>query len=157
MTRYANGTFLFNQLISPESSESIEVVSSKESRVKEVSREIKVYSETDHTKDLPEEIIEQYEDLKGRIVNLGDVQIVPTKHYIAFKSTTNFVDVHLQRSKIIINLNMKIGTLDDPKRLARDVSKIGHWGNGDYEMTILPDSDLDYVTQLVKQSYSKQN
>jgi predicted transport protein len=27
-------------------------------------------------------------------------------------------------------------TLNDPKKIARDVSNMGHWGNGDYEIKI---------------------
>ena len=31
---------------------------------------------------------------------------------------------------------MKKGTLDDSKKLFRDVSNIGTWGNGDYELKV---------------------
>ena len=51
---------------------------------------------------------------------------------------------------------MQAGTLDDPKKWARDVSNIGHWGNGDYELNVKPETDLDYLMTLVKQSYLKQ-
>ena len=37
---------------------------------------------------------------------------------------------------------MKKGTLNDPKKIARDVSNIGHWGNGDYEIKIKDSSNL---------------
>jgi len=42
---------------------------------------------------------------------------------------TNFTDVLLQKSKIKIWLNLKKDTIDDPKKVARDISNVGHWGN----------------------------
>jgi predicted transport protein len=42
--------------------------------------------------------------------------------------------------------------LNDPKGIARDVSKIGHWGTGNYEV-ILKDSDnIGYVISLIRQA-----
>lgn len=153
---YENGMVLFDSITTPEGSESIEIISPKGESFKEVSREIKVYSEQDFINGLPEEIVELYENLKTRIVSLGGVKIVPTKHYIAFKTEKNFVDVLLQKSKVKLWLNLKIGELDDPKSLARDMQETRHWGNGQYELILTPDSDLDYVMMLIKQSYKKQ-
>ena len=48
---------------------------------------------------------------------------------------------------------MKKGTLNDPKKSARDVSNIGHWGNGDYEIKIKELSNLSYLLSLIQQSY----
>ena len=50
---------------------------------------------------------------------------------------------------------MNKGTLDDPKKIMRDVSKVGHWGNGDYAIVLNVGDDLDYIMTLVKQSYLK--
>jgi predicted transport protein len=52
--------------------------------------------------------------------------------------------------KIWINLDK--GKLDDPKQLARDVSDVGHWGNGDYELQIKDDENLEYILSLIKQA-----
>ena len=156
VNKYENNTILFNQLKSPETSESITKVSPKSDIVQKVSREIKVYTEEDHLQGMPEDIISTYEELKERILNLGDnIEIRPRKQYIGFIANTNFVDIHPQKSQIKIWINLVKGELEDPKNLARDVSKIGHWGNGDYEIIIRPNSDLDYLMTLIKQSYKK--
>jgi len=39
------------------------------------------------------------------------------------------------------------------KKLARDVSKIGTWGNGDYLIKVENDKDFEYIMSLIKQSY----
>jgi len=156
VNKYENNTILFNQLKSPETSESITKVSPKSDIVQKVSREIKVYTEEDHLQGMPEDIISTYEELKERILNLGDnIEIRPRKQYIGFIANKNFVDVHPQKSQIKIWINLTKGELEDPKNLARDVSEIGHWGNGDYEIIMKPNSDLDYLMTLIKQSYKK--
>jgi len=156
INKYENNTILFNKLKSPETSESITKISSRSRIVQKVSREIKVYTEEDHLQGMPEDIVKTYEELKERILNLGnDIEIHPRKLYIGFIANTNFVDVHPQKSQIKIWINLTKGELDDPKNLAKDVSKTGHWGNGDYEITIKPNSDLDYLMTLIKQSYKK--
>ena len=50
-----------------------------------------------------------------------------------------------------IFINTKIGSLDDPKGIAKDVSTIGHRGNGDYQIQIENDKDLEYIMSLIKQ------
>lgn len=50
---------------------------------------------------------------------------------------------------------MRKGELNYPMGKARDVSKIGHWGNGDYEISVDTATDLDYVMYLIKQSYER--
>ena len=52
-------------------------------------------------------------------------------------------------------INMSHGELDDPKELARNVASIGHWGNGDYELQIRDDENIEYIMSLIKQSYKK--
>jgi predicted transport protein len=50
---------------------------------------------------------------------------------------------------------MKKGTLNDPKNISRDVSTVGHWGNGDYEVIVNDSSNIGYVLSLIRQSYDK--
>lgn len=85
----------------------------------------------------------------------NSIEIVPNKQYIAFKASTNFVDLVPQKEKIKFWLNIKKGVLNDPFNLARDVSKIGHHGNGDYECNLSSSSDFINLMPLVKQSYNQ--
>ena len=143
------------------SDESISTISDdKTNVVNQVSREVKVYTEDDHL-NLPkisETTKEVYQDLKERILNMGgEVNITPKKSYIGYKRKTNFFDVLIQRNDLWCWINMKKGELDDPKNLCRDITTIGHYGNGDYDIRINENTDLDYVMFLINQSYKKQN
>jgi len=156
VAKYDNGVMSFNQLKSPETSESINLVSRGSSIVREVSKEIRVYTEKDHLSGMPDEIKEFYEDIKTRILNIGDgIEVRPKKYYIGFIAATNFVDVHVQKGQVKLWLNMDKGELDDPRKMARDVSNVGHWGNGQYEIALKVGDDLDYLVTLIKQSYVK--
>ena len=88
------------------------------------------------------------------IISFGlSINVKPTAKYIAFIHKKNFVDIVLYKSNLTLFLNMKKGTLNDPKKIARDVSNIGHWGNGDYEIKIKDSSNLSYIISLIRQSY----
>ena len=34
----------------------------------------------------------------------------------------------------------------------RDISEIGHWGNGDYQVQVSNDENLEYIMSLIKQA-----
>ena len=154
VTKYKNDIIYFNQLKASNTSESIKKVSTKSEIVQKVSNELKVYTEEDHLKTTSDDVKELYDELKDRIYNLGEtIEIKPTKYYIAFKSNTNFVDFIIQKNQIKLRLNVRKGALDDPKNVTRDISNIGHWGNGDYGIDIIPGDDLDYLMTVIRQSY----
>lgn len=156
--RFENDTFILNQH-KVDSSESISSTSKigEDNIVSSVSREVKLYTEEYHTNNprVKEEGLSTYIKFKERVLSLGDdIEIRPRKEYLGFIRKTNFVDVQFQSKNLKIFINLKIGELDDPKGVCRDVSNIGHWGNGDYELKVDDDSDLDYIMFLIKQSYS---
>ena len=157
--RYANGLIsLYNHQITSE--ETIATVSKDaDNVVNVVSKEVKKYTEEGHlkwSKARDESIPELYNQLKERIMNLGEVEVLPRKEYISFRRKRPFADIVFYAHHLRIMLNMKAGELDDPKHLTKDLSKKGHWGNGDYDIRVSFDSDLDYVMFLVNQSFKKQ-
>lgn len=105
---------------------------------------------------VPEEIAILYESLRKHLFTLGrNIKTLPKKTYIAFKAKTNFVDVEIQRSALKCHINLKKGELNDPQGLARDVSRVGHFGNGDYEMVISSKEDIFPFLSLAQQAYEK--
>ncbi|MEX0857324.1 MAG: DUF5655 domain-containing protein, partial [Balneolaceae bacterium] len=84
-----------------------------------------------------------------------ELEVKPKKKYIAFVSGSNVVDIHIQKNALKMWLNLQQGDLDDPKEIARDVSSVGHWGNGDYEIVMRTDEEMEYILSLIKQSLKK--
>lgn len=153
--RYNNKTISYNQVQTSGAQESVKTISRQDATIEKVTREIKVFTEQEHLDKASEEIKELYEKLKNAILNLDGLEVKPKKLYIAFVASSNVVDVNVQRNQIKMWLNMLKGELDDPKGICRDVSSIGHWGNGDYEIAIKTDEDLEYIMSLIKQSLRK--
>ncbi len=152
---FENQTVSYEQIKKVNAKESIRTISKKDADIEKVSKEIKVYTEQEHVERGSDEIKELYEKFKTNILNLDDIEIKPKKYYVAFTSRTNIVDFHIQKNSIKIWINLSRGELDDPKKISRDVSNIGHWGNGDYEMQVSSDDDLEYILSLIKQSLKK--
>lgn len=78
------------------------------------------------------------------------------KLYVAYKAETNFVDVVPQASRLRLSLNMHFPEVYDPKGMAKDVTDLGRWGNGDVEVALARFDELPYVMGLVRQSFEKQ-
>ena len=102
-------------------------------------------------------IIELYEKLKGGLLNLDDnVNIQPKKQTIGFKiDNAIFCDIVILNKGLKIYINLKSGDLLDEKKIARDVSNKGHWGNGSYEIKLTDTENFEYILGLLKQSLKK--
>ena len=139
------------------SEESITTTEINGSVVNQVSKQIKVYTEEFHIQgtksNRPAWVREIYFTIKDRILNLGDVDIKVNGNYISFRRDSPFVDIVIYNTGLYIVLNMKDGTLKDPNTMMKRFQGKGHWGNGDYYVTVDTKSDLDYLLFLIKQSF----
>ena len=78
------------------------------------------------------------------------------KLYVAFKAETNFVDVIPRAHGLRLSLNMRFHELEDPHEMAKDVTNLGRWGNGDVEVDLNKLEELPYVMGMVRQAFEKQ-
>ncbi|MGG2062128.1 DUF5655 domain-containing protein [Priestia megaterium] len=102
------------------------------------------------------ELSDRFETLKAYMIALGDdVQMKILKHYIAFKRIKNFVcvEIHPQSEKILLYLKVNPSTITLEQGFTRDVSKIGHYGTGDLEITISNDEDIEKAKYLINIAY----
>ncbi|MBX9184573.1 DUF5655 domain-containing protein [Clostridium sp. K04] len=153
--KFSNNTVSFNPIKVSRNAESIKTIETTSEVVKSVNKEIKVYKEENLLNNSPEEIKEIYNEIKEYILTLdGNINIKCTGVYIGFRlNNKNIVDIYPMKKKIKVWLNCKWESINDYKKIARDVSNIGHWGNGDYEVVLTDKDDLDYLFDLIKQVY----
>jgi len=78
------------------------------------------------------------------------------RHYVAYKTETNFVDVGPQAKRLKLAINVRFTDITDPKGICKDVSTVGHFGNGDVEVIYSNFDELPYVLGLVRQSLELQ-
>ncbi len=151
--QYENDTISITPIKKSLSAESIKPITQQNQTLKNVTEEIKVYTEQDHLDKASDITSELYEKFKSAILNLADgIEVIPKKHYIAFKKGSNITDISILKKSLKLFINAKAGQLDDPKNIAQDVSSIGHWGNGDYQVQIENDNDMEYIMSLIKQA-----
>ncbi|WP_417861414.1 DUF5655 domain-containing protein [Winogradskyella sediminis] len=151
--RYENNVLSINAVKKSKSAESIKPITSSNTKLASVTKEIKVYTEEEHLNNKPEEIIELYDAYKEAILNLtDDIEVRANKLYIAFKKEKNLSDIVILKKGLKIFINLTKGNLDDPKGIMRDVSDTGHWGNGDYEVVVQDTKNLEYIMSLIKQT-----
>jgi predicted transport protein len=90
------------------------------------------------------------------LINLGtDIEVRPTKKYIAFRRNKGFAGIVVLRLKLKIYLNINISQLQDPMKSARDVKDIGHYAHGDTELAIAERSEIPYILSLIRQAYER--
>lgn len=151
--QFENDTIIISPIKKSNAAESIKPLTQNKESFKQVTDEIKVYTEQDHIDKASDITSELYENFKNAILNLADgIEVIPKKHYIAFKKGKNVTDIAILKKSLKLFINLKAGQLDDPKKLAQDVSNVGHWGNGDYQVQVESDKDLEYIMSLVKQA-----
>ena len=150
--QFEDNLISINPIKKTKTAPSIKPVTQQSETYKRVTDEIKVYTEEEHIAHASDEIAELYVKFRDAILNLDSaIEVKPLKFYVAFKKDTNIVDIEVLKNSLKIFINSKYGTLDDAKELARDVRLVGHRGNGDYQIQVENDKDLEYIMSLIKQ------
>ena len=152
--QFEGGIVSVNQVNDNKALKSDSIDTNKDDKVSKVSKEIIVYTEDNVLEKGSEVIREWYFELSDRILELGKIKVDPQKLYIAFKGKTNICDVVIGKNKLKIFINLKDGELKDPQGITRVVKNVGHWGNGDYEITVTEADSFDYIIFLIKQSFA---
>ena len=152
--QFENDTIIINPIKKSNAAESIKPLTQNKESLKIVTEEIKVYTEEEHIQKTTELIAELYQKFRNGVIQLADdIEIKPKKMEIGFRKNGKvFTDICILKNSLKIWINLKMGKLDDPKHLSEDVSTKGHWGNGDYQIQVETDKDLEYIMSLIKQS-----
>lgn len=152
--QFDNDTIIINPIKKSNAAESIKPLTQNKEALKKVTEEIKVYTEEEHIQKTTELIAELYQKFRQGVIQLADdIEIKPKKMEIGFRKDSKvFTDICILKNSLKIWINLKKGKLDDPKKLAEDVSEKGHWGNGDYQIQVETDKDKEYIMSLIKQA-----
>lgn len=115
------------------------------------------YSINDHPNLLAGPMRELFEAFRAEVLAIDPcVNEEFLKLYVAYKAETNFVDVEPQLKRLRLMLNTSFAEISDPRGLAKDVSNLGRWGNGDVEVSLTSMEELPHVMGLVRQSFELQ-
>ena len=166
--KFSNGTISLNQHISS-SKESIQnIEGNKNSLIKDVSREVKNFEETDHTLKSNKSLIKNWEKLKEKFEEMEGVELVPKKNYItlmygnktvwycSFRKEKIWLECVRGNNRTDGSTSKNFFTMDDPKEISEEYSWT--WKNGvkgnTYRLQFFKDSDIEYFIYLMKQKYN---
>lgn len=98
-----------------------------------------------------------FEKLQSAVLSLHpSVHEDPKKTKISYRAQSQFVDIVPQKKRLTLTLKIDIADISDPKKICKDVSRVGHVGTGNTLVGLDDPDDLDYVMNLVRQSLEKQ-
>jgi uncharacterized protein with ParB-like and HNH nuclease domain/predicted transport protein len=98
-----------------------------------------------------------FDEIRRRTLNLdAGVQEHVRKQYIAYASTSNFLEVVPLASELKLYLDIPFAELQDPGHVARDVTGVGHWGTGTVELRVDALDQIDEVMDRIRQSFARQ-
>ncbi|MBO0801592.1 MAG: hypothetical protein J2P25_00740 [Nocardiopsaceae bacterium] len=104
----------------------------------------------------PEDLKTLYGALDDYLLSLGDdVTKTERKNYYAYRRIKNFacVEIHPQTKKLLVYLKIDPKSITLEPGFTRDMSKIGHFGTGDLEVTIGTSADFERAQSLIVASY----
>jgi predicted transport protein len=111
------------------------------------------YTFDEHLDNCEEKIKDLLKDLRDYILSIDEaVEEAPKKFYVAYKVSQNFVCVEAKKGKIILFLKINPKEIQIPKN-GRDVTNVGHYGTGDFEITITNSDDLEKSKEYIKNAY----
>jgi len=119
-----------------------------------LTRKTAIYTLEKHCEHLDEHILDLFNAVRDYIVTLdSSIEEVPKKHYIAYKTSQNFACLQTYRKKLTLYLKLNPKEVTPMPKQARDVSEIGHYGTGDFELTIQDLTDFEETKYLISEAY----
>jgi len=114
----------------------------------------KEYTMETHLKGKTDKIKELFKELQEKILELDDkVTEKILKYYFAYELNRNFAEVVVQSKNLKIYLDINKKDLEDPKKIVKDCTQVGHMATGDCVFKISAPEDIEYAISLIKQSY----
>lgn len=98
-----------------------------------------------------------YESVRELCLSMGeDVAETERKQYVAFRRLKNFasVEVRPKANCVLLYLKLDPSDYDLENGFTRDVSGIGHFGTGDFEVRIQSQDDVERAIPFVEASYT---
>lgn len=158
--RFANDTFYLEQLQQGESIDSAPSSSGKNpvmvaagKKAAETKRTA-TWTVAGHLKDKPAAVVQLFQQVQEFMISLDSaIEEAPKKLYVAYRTTQNIVCVEIQRQKITLFVKLDPKKHAGPKGISRDVSKIGHFGTGDLEITLKSAADFEAAKPFIEMAY----
>lgn len=118
-----------------------------------ITRKTATYTIEQHTEGLGTAMLELFNEIRDFIIELdSSIEETPKKHYIAYKTSQNFVCLQTYKNKITLYLKLSLAEIKPMPKQGRDMTNIGHFGTGDFELNIKDSQDFEETKYLVSEA-----
>jgi Uncharacterized conserved protein len=119
-----------------------------------LTRKTATYSIEEHYENLDDNILDLFNTVRDYIVTLDSlIEEIPKKNYIAYKTIQNFVCLQTYKKKLTLYLKLNADEVNPMPKQGRDVKEIGHFGTGNFEITIKDMIDFEDTKHLINEAY----
>lgn len=119
-----------------------------------LTRKTGIYSIEEHSTNLDDGLLELFNTIRDYIISLDStIEEAPKKDYIAYKTSQNFVCLQTFRKKLCLYLKLNSDEVIPMPKQGRDVRNIGHFGTGNFELTIKDLQEFEEVKYLINEAY----
>lgn len=103
-----------------------------------------------HIGQLSERMLQLFTTIREYIIGLDEmIEEAPKMHYIAYKTSQNFICLQTYKKQIKLYLKLNPEEVVPMPPQGRDVRQIGHFGTGDFELTIESVEDFEATKHLI--------
>lgn len=115
-----------------------------------------VYTFEEHLEGKSDEVKELAFAIQEFITGLDSaIQEVPKKNYIAYKISQNIVCMELQNQRVLLYLKLNPKEISNPPKISRDMTGKGHYGTGDFEISVKSMEDFEIAQPYIVMAYQK--
>lgn len=115
-----------------------------------------IYTFEQHTKGKSETIREIVQMIQEFILGLDpQIEENPKKLYVAYKISQNIMCMEIHMQKVLLYLKLNSKEIENPPPISRDVTDIGHFGTGNFEITIKSEENFETAKQFIEMAYQK--
>ncbi|MFN5134154.1 MAG: DUF5655 domain-containing protein, partial [Chitinophagaceae bacterium] len=119
-----------------------------------LTRKNATYTLEEHFENLEDNILELFNAVRDYIVTIdSSIEETPKKNYIAYKTSQNFACLQTYKKKLTLYLKLNPDEVNPMPIQGRDVREIGHFGTGDFELTIKDLNDFEETKYLINEAY----
>jgi len=83
------------------------------------------------------------------------IQEVPKKNYITYKISQNIACVEVQNQRVVLFLKLNPKEIENPPAISKDMTDKGHFGTGDFEISIKSMADFEVAKPFIEMAYQK--
>ena len=95
------------------------------------------------------------QEIRDFILSIDEsIEEVPKKFYIAYKVSQNFVCMEIHKNKFLLYLKISMKDINSIPPNGRDVTNIGHYGTGNFELSLKTSEDIENAKEYIQIAFN---